>query len=129
MFGGDEAVLRNTEFIADDVNTGRRTVRLTSLGATFKVTAIHESEQRNEEYARRFFNLTRLPAVHWGNKTRDAVRLKTLTRQDQNNEDESIKRMHLHVLPLVVSSRTLLSFTRLKFIVPSSILLFLTTIE
>jgi GxxExxY protein len=82
VFGGDEAVLRNIEVIADDVKIGEQTVRLTSSGATFKVTAIHESEQRYEQHARRFLNHTRLPAVHWVNVTRDTVRLKTLMRQE-----------------------------------------------
>jgi hypothetical protein len=89
VFGGDEAVIRNVEIIADNVKIGEQMVRLTSSGATFKATAIYESEQRYERHARRFLNHTRLPAVHWVNVTRDTVRLKTLLRQeDCGREDE-----------------------------------------
>jgi hypothetical protein len=80
--GGDEAVLRSVEVIADNVKIGEQTVRLTLSGASFKVTAIQESEQRYEQHARRFLNHTRLPAVHWVNVARDTVRLKTLMRQE-----------------------------------------------
>jgi hypothetical protein len=82
VFGGEETVLRKIEIIADNFKIGEQTVRLTSSGATFKVTAIHESEQRYEQHARRFLNHTRLPAFHWVNVTRDTVRLKTLLRQE-----------------------------------------------
>jgi GxxExxY protein len=82
VFGGDDAVLRNIEIIADDVKIGEQTVRLTSSCAIFKVTAIHESEQRYEQHARRFLNHTRLPAIHWVNVNRETVRLKTLLRQE-----------------------------------------------
>lgn len=82
VFGGEEAVLRNIEIIADNVKLGEQTVRLLSSGATFRVTAIYEGEQRYEQHARRFLNHTRLPAIHWVNVTRDTVRLKTLLRQE-----------------------------------------------
>lgn len=82
IFGGEDAVLRDIEIIVDGVKIGEQKARLTSSGAIFKVTALHDSEHRFEQHARRFLNHTLQPALHWVNVTRNEVRLKTLIREE-----------------------------------------------
>ena len=82
LSGGDEAVLTDISIVVAGQTLGQQKVRLTSSGATFKVTSLYENEVLFEQHARRFLEHTTLPAIHWVNVTRQCVTFKTLMRQE-----------------------------------------------
>ena len=82
VFGGDEAVLSDIDILVGGEKIGEQKVRLTSSGATFKVTALYDNETLFEQHARRFLEHTTLPAIHWVNVTRRSVCFKSLGRQE-----------------------------------------------
>ena len=88
MFGGDDAVVSDIEIVVDGTKIGVQKARLTSSGATFKVTALYDNEITFEQHARRFLEHTALPAIHWVNVTRQTVRFKTLMRQEKYRQED-----------------------------------------
>lgn len=82
VFGGEEVVLKDISMVVNTEAIGQQKARLTSSGATFKVTALYENESLFEQHARRFLEHTTLPAIHWVNVTRKCVSFRTLKRQE-----------------------------------------------
>ncbi len=81
VFGGEEAVLSDVPVAVNDEFIGQQKARLTSSGASFKVTSLYENEELFEQHARRFLTHTRLPAIHWINVTRHCLRFKPLLQR------------------------------------------------
>jgi hypothetical protein len=82
VFGGEEAVLSDIDILVGGEKIGEQKARLTSSGATFKVTSLYENTTLFEQHARRFLEHTMLPSVHWVNVTRHCVCFRTLARQE-----------------------------------------------
>lgn len=78
VLGGPEKVCQRIDIVVGGHKVGAQNVRVTPSNATWKVTALAESDFDFESHLRRFLSHTTLDAVHWVNVNRRQVLFKTL---------------------------------------------------
>jgi hypothetical protein len=98
VLGGEEQIVQEIEVVANGERIGKQKARVTPAGAAITVTALADELDAFETHARRFLLHTTLAAVHWVNITRQRVFLKTLTRD--NIQEQTLNAAQFASLPL-----------------------------